>query len=150
MAKARGDKAVDRTKRMDGARRAGWRVLAVTAAICLVPLASEARADDLPGSNLFSSQCGTCHVISPTPEPRQGPNLYGVIGRPAGKLKGFKYSPALARAKHTWTRERLDAWLTDPAGLVPGTVMNYRQADATIRGTIIDYLAAAGGAAKSR
>jgi cytochrome c len=124
--------------------------LLLLAAIAAMPRPGEARADELPGSDLFLNQCGTCHVISPTPEPRQGPNLYGVIGRPAGKLKGFKYSPALARAKHVWTKEKIDAWLTDPAGLVPGTVMNYRQDDAAIRGRIIDYLAAAGGAAKPR
>ena len=123
--------------------------MAAIVAICLVPLGGQGRAD-LPGGDLFLSQCGTCHVVSPTPEQRQGPNLYGVVGRKAGKLKGFKYSAALAKAKHTWTKEKLDAWLTDPAGLVPGTVMNYRQADATVRGRIIDYLAAAGGAAKAQ
>jgi cytochrome c len=147
MAESCGNGAGKRAEGMAVARRVASLVLA---AICLVPIGGKGRADDLPGGDLFLNQCGTCHVLSPTPEPRQGPNLYGVVGRPAGKLKGFKYSSALARAKHTWTRERLDAWLTDPAGLVPGTVMNYRQADATIRGKIIDYLAAAGGAAKAR
>jgi cytochrome c len=153
MAEACGNEARGARERapwMEVARRTGSLALAAIAAICVLPLGGECRADDLPDSDLFTNQCGTCHVVSPTPEPRQGPNLYGVLGRPAGKMKGFKYSPALAKAKHAWTREKLDAWLTDSARLVPGTVMNYRQADATIRGRIIDYLAAAGGAARAQ
>jgi cytochrome c len=119
---------------------------AALAALCLLTLAGAARADEPPGGELFANQCGTCHVLSPVPEDRQGPNLYGVIGRQAGKLKGFKYSPALAKAKFTWSKERLDAWLTDAGRVVPGSVMPYRQADPAIRARIIDYLAAAGAA----
>jgi cytochrome c len=120
------------------------------AALCLLTLVGAARADDPKGGEIFANQCGTCHVLSATPEQRQGPNLYGVIGRPAGKLKGFKYSPAMAKAKFTWTKEKIDTWLTDSERLVPGSVMPYRQADATIRATIIDYIAAAGGTAKAQ
>ncbi|HEX3499387.1 MAG TPA: c-type cytochrome [Stellaceae bacterium] len=130
------------------ARRATRLALAAIAAIGVLP-SGASRADDPPGSELFTNQCGTCHVISPAPEERQGPNLYGVIGRPAGKLKGFKYSPALAKAKFTWSKDKIDVWLTDTARLVPGSVMPYRQADTTIRARIIDYIAAAGGAAKT-
>jgi cytochrome c len=116
----------------------------------LLAFGSPARADDPPGSELFANQCGTCHVVSAAPEERQGPNLYGVVGRPAGKLKGFKYSPALAKAKFTWSKDKIDAWLTDASRVVPGSVMPYRQADATIRAMIIDYIAAAGGTAKAQ
>jgi cytochrome c len=108
-------------------------------------LASGASAaDPLPGEAAFLQQCGTCHVISPTPSPRQGPNLYRVIDRPAGTLKGFKYSKALAKVKVPWSRDRLDEWLTDSAKLVPGSIMNYRQGDPAVRAAIIDYLEAAG------
>ena len=123
---------------------------AALAVLCLLTLVGAARADDPKGGDLFANQCGTCHVLSATPEQRQGPNLYGVIGRQAGKLKGFKYSPAMAKAKFTWTKEKIDTWLTDSGRLVPGSVMPYRQADATIRAGIIDYIAAAGGTAKAQ
>ena len=90
-------------------------------ALLLLPLVAaisgRASADPLPGEAAFANNCGTCHVISPTPSPRQGPNLYGVVGRPAGKLKGFAYSKALARAQFTWRRDKLDAWLADSARL---------------------------------
>jgi cytochrome c len=122
----------------------------VLLAFDLLAFGDTARAEDLPGGELFANQCGTCHVLSPTPEQRQGPNLYGVIGRQAGKLKGFKYSPALARAKFTWSKETIDSWLTDASRVVPGAVMPYRQADPAIRAKIIDYIAAAGGVAKAQ
>jgi cytochrome c len=110
--------------------------------------AGRASADPLQGEAAFTRECGTCHVISPTPTPRQGPNLYGLIGRQAGKLKGFAYSKALAKAQFTWRRDKLDAWLADSAKLVPGSVMPYRQADPALRAAIIDYLEAATVAAK--
>ena len=119
-------------------------------ALLVLPLVAavsgRASADPVPGEAAFVNNCGTCHVISPTPSPRQGPNLYGVIGRPAGKLKGFVYSKALARAQFTWRRDKLDAWLADSARLVPGSVMPYRQPDPALRAAIIDYLEAAAAA----
>lgn len=121
-------------------------------ALLLLPLvaafAGRASADTLPGEAAFARDCGTCHVISPIPSPRQGPNLHGVVGRQAGKLKGFAYSKALARAQFAWRRDKLDAWLADSAKLVPGSVMPYRQADPALRAAIIDYLEAASAAAK--
>jgi cytochrome c len=127
-------------------------VAAQLGALLLLPfvaaLSGRASADPLQGEAAFTHNCGTCHVISPTPSPRQGPNLYGVVGRQAGKLKGFAYSKALARAQFTWRRDKLDAWLADSAKLVPGSVMPYRQADPALRAAIIDYLEAATVAAK--
>ncbi len=52
-----------------------------------------------------------------------GPDLAGVIGRKAGSMAGFSYSPALARAGLTWDEATLDKWLTAPTRMVPGTIM---------------------------
>jgi cytochrome c len=41
----------------------------------------------------------------------------------------------------TWTRERLDAFLANPRGVVPGTTMQFPgMADAAERARLIDYL----------
>jgi cytochrome c len=153
MAEADKDEARDKGPVRLKARRAGSLALAAIdllalglLALGLLPFGSPARAEDPSGSEIFANQCGTCHVVSATPEERQGPNLYGVVGRAAGKLKGFKYSPALAKAKFTWSKDKIDAWLTDSNRVVPGSVMPYRQGDPVIRSKIIDYLAAAGTA----
>jgi cytochrome c len=92
------------------------------------------------GAALFKQQCATCHTTSLSDAPRQGPPLAGIIGRRAGKLDGFHYSSGLAQAGFTWDDEKLDAWLSNPQDLVPGSVMAYRQTKAETRAAIITYL----------
>ena len=129
----------------------GWRQyrllsVALAALLLLGGLAASlgARADDStdPGALQFKKSCGTCHTTDPKAPVRQGPNLHGVVGRPAGSLKGFKYSPAFAKAAPgiTWTAEMIDRWITDPQQVIPGTVMLYHQSDPDKRQLIIGYL----------
>ena len=49
----------------------------------------------------------------------RGPNLYGVIGRPAGSVEGFRYSPSLLAYGATgavWSVETVAAFITNPTG----------------------------------
>jgi cytochrome c len=92
------------------------------------------------GAHLFTNQCGTCHTVEHGAAPRQGPNLAGVVGRRAGTLPGFTYSPAFAHADFTWDDAHLDQWLTNPQAMLPGAVMVYRQANPATRQTIIAWL----------
>ena len=89
---------------------------------------------------LFKQQCATCHTTSLSDAPRQGPPLVQIIGRQAGKVEGFHYSPGLAQAGFTWDEGRLDAWLTNPQAVIPGAIMTYRQPKAETRAAIITYL----------
>jgi cytochrome c len=91
-------------------------------------------------ASLFRNQCATCHTLNPSEPQRQGPNLAGVIGRRAGSVPGFHYSPGFANAGFTWDAAHLDAWLTNPQGVIPGAIMPYRQANADTRKAIISYL----------
>ena len=92
------------------------------------------------GATLFKQQCATCHTTSLSEPVRQGPPLVKIVGRPAGKLEGFHYSQGLARADFVWDEARLDAWLTNPQGVIPGVFMVYRQAKPETRAAIIAYL----------
>ena len=92
------------------------------------------------GAALFKQQCATCHTTSLSDAPRQGPPLFKIVGRHAGKLEGFRYSAGFAQADFTWDEARLDAWLTNPQDVVPGAVMPYRQPKAERRAAIIAYL----------
>jgi cytochrome c len=92
------------------------------------------------GAALFKQQCATCHTTTLSDAPRQGPPLVQIIGRQAGKIEGFHYSPGLAQAGFTWDEDKLDAWLTDPQAVIPGAIMAYRQAKAETRAAIIIYL----------
>jgi cytochrome c len=109
-----------------------------------VAVPSVALADDAAdaGAAQFKKSCGTCHTVDPKAPPRQGPNLHKVVGRPAGTMKGFKYSAAFVKAAPniTWTPDMIDKWITDPQQVVPGAVMLYHQSDADKRKLIIDFL----------
>ena len=64
-----------------------------------------------------------------------------MVGRRAGALKDFDYSPALRASKILWTRATLKAWLTDPEALIPGQAMDYQLDDAQDREDVVAYLA---------
>ncbi len=76
------------------------------------------------GQRLFL-RCASCHDIAASGLARIGPSLKGVVGRKAGSLPDYAYSPAMKSADFVWDETMLDRWLTDPAALVPGTKMAF-------------------------
>jgi cytochrome c len=92
------------------------------------------------GATLFKQQCAVCHTTNLSDPMRQGPPLVKIVGRPAGKVEGFRYSQSLANADFTWDDAKLDAWLTNPQAVIPGVIMTYRQAKPETRAAIIAYL----------
>ncbi len=86
-------------------------------------------------------QCQACHAVQPGAPALVGPDLAGVYGRKAGSLPGYDYSTALKNSGIVWTADRLDAWLTDPSALVPGTKMAFAGlASPVLRADVIAYL----------
>jgi cytochrome c len=112
-------------------------VLVVRVAEAQMPLPTAKPPD---GATLFKQHCAVCHTLSLSEPMRQGPPLVKIVGRPAGKAEGFKYSEALSKADFAWDETRLDAWLTDPQAVVPGVTMVYRQAKPETRAAVIAYL----------
>lgn len=106
-------------------------------AMAQMPLPSAKPPD---GATLFRQQCATCHTTNMSDPVRQGPSLFAIVGRPAGKVDGFHYSDAFTRADFVWDDARLDAWLANPQAMIPGSVMVYRQPKAETRAAIIAYL----------
>ena len=111
---------------------------------CVAGSADHRRADAAPaakptdGATLFKHQCATCHTTNPSEPVRQGPSLFNIVGKPAGKVDGFHYSAGFAaKADFVWDDARLDAWLADPQAIIPGATMAYRQPKAETRTTII-------------
>ena len=89
------------------------------------------------GKSLFEKRCSGCHALDADHE---GPRLRGVFGRPAAKVKTFKYSEALQKAKVTWDEGELDKWLTDTESIVPDNDMGFRVTKQEERAAIISYL----------
>ena len=115
------------------------------ARILLIAIAAatggSARAIDLAAAEKqFLVSCGVCHTAGAGQSHRQGPNLYGIFGRPAGSLADFDYSEALRSGGWTWTEATLDPWLENAQAARPGTTMTYRQRDPEKRALIIEFL----------
>ncbi len=95
--------------------------------------------DALRGEALFE-QCQACHTMNG--EHGVGPSLQGVIGRRAGSLADFRYSPAMRRAGLVWNNDNLDAFMADPQAVIRGNRMPFSGIEeAQFRSDIIAYLA---------
>ena len=69
--------------------------------------------------------CTSCHTFDQSGQDRTGPGLWGVVGRDVASHGSFAYSSAIAAQTGSWTYERLDHYLTNPAKAVPGTKMAF-------------------------
>ena len=105
------------------------------------PAFAAPAGDPVQGAQAFRS-CASCHSIQPG-QNMTGPSLAGVVGRNAGTLQSFhRYSDALKNSGIVWNVETLDAWLSNPAALVPGNDMLFPgMSNAVARRNIIAYLA---------
>ena len=110
-------------------------------AIALLGAANTARAegDAARGEKRFE-ECATCHTLERGVN-NVGPSLNGVLGRKAGEIADFRYSPALKKSGITWTPQALDAFIADPQKDVPGNRMPFAgMPDAGDRADLIAYL----------
>lgn len=105
----------------------------------LPPRSSPSMAIGNPanGAHLYQT-CMGCHSLN---ENDVGPRHRGVVGRKAGAVPDYAYSPALKRSGLVWTPANLDKWLTNPQKLVPGAKMYFSVPKAQDRADIIAYLA---------
>lgn len=83
-----------------------------------------AGADAAAGERVFRS-CQACHNVEAGAGSKQGPNLWGIMGRDIASTDGFSYSTALAEKEGPWDWEAMNAFLTDPKGWARGTKMAY-------------------------
>lgn len=99
--------------------------------------------DATAGEAVFA-QCSACHVVDPGVN-RTGPSLAGIVGRVAGSVEGYNYTPANADSGITWTAEKMFQYLENPARVIPGTKMAFAGLpEAQDRADVIAYLAGTG------
>ena len=106
-------------------------VMGLVSALVAVPAIAQA-GDPAAGEAAFR-QCATCHaivdldggVIAGRANVKTGPNLYGVVGRQAGSVEGFRYKKdivAAGEAGLVWDEEALTAYLQDPSDFLGETL----------------------------
>jgi cytochrome c len=89
----------------------------------------------------FNNHCRTCHSAEPG-DNRLGPSLHGVMGRKAGRVEGFAYSPGFKTTNLVWNEANMDQFIANPNSLFPGNNMATFAglSDGAERKQIIDYL----------
>ncbi len=109
------------------------------------PVAVADGAGDLAAGEKVFKKCKACHKLEEGAK-AVGPDLFAVVGRDVAGREGFKYSDAMIAFGGTWDVERLDTYLADPKGVVPGTKMSFKglstEAD---RANVIAYLESISG-----
>lgn len=110
--------------------------------LCLYSAISNCSADNwqaqvVDGEQLYQ-QCTGCHAPNNN---RTGPKHCGVIGRRAGTLANYEFSPAMRAATIVWTAATLDQFLQSPLTFIPGNRMTIAGIkDASQRRALIMYL----------
>jgi cytochrome c len=108
-----------------------------------------AAVDPANGAQVFK-KCAACHSTDAGVN-KVGPSLAGVIGRAAGSVAGYAYSPAVKAAATkglVWTEEALAAYLENPRKYLSETSgdaslsnkMPFALADAQQRADVAAYL----------
>ena len=83
--------------------------------------ASTSSAD---GAKIFK-KCTACHSIAQGGGNKIGPALWGVLGRKAGTVSGYKYSKSIVAYGKPWLFEEMDGFLTKPKDWIKGTKMSF-------------------------
>ncbi len=96
------------------------------------------------GEKVFK-KCSACHKVGEGAKNAVGPTLNDMVGHPAGKVDGFKYSKPLqdmAASGLIWDGPALHGFLENPKGFMKGTKMAFaglkKEED---RAAVIAYLA---------
>src|SRR5450830_404739 len=97
--------------------------IAAAAMFCL-PISVKAAGDVAAGRAAFA-KCASCHQIGPSARAGFGPQLNGIVGRPAGSTKDYRYSAAMQNSRIVWTEDKLRAFMKAPGDVVPGTKMRF-------------------------
>ncbi len=120
------------------------RAIGLAAVLAAFSTPALAAGDADAGKKVYN-KCKACHALEEGKN-KVGPSLFGVMGKKAASVQGFKYSKALKDSGLTWDDATLAKYLAKPKELVPGTRMAFAglKKDDDIA-NVIAYIKANGG-----
>jgi len=100
-------------------------IACAAAGLMTAPVFAESHASgDVAAGEAAFGQCVTCHVVQNDAgetlagrNAKTGPNLYGIAGRQAGIIEGFRYGKDMSKAGEeglVWTEEHFVEYVQDP------------------------------------
>jgi len=95
------------------------------AGIILAFASGPAMAGDAVKGKRIAKKCTTCHTLHQGGKSRLGPNLFGVLGRRAAAVKGYRYSKAMAASGVIWDEGAFIEFLAKPKSYIKGTKMSF-------------------------
>ena len=100
---------------------------------------AQGAGDAQRGAQVFA-QCKVCHSLE-AGKNMLGPSLHGLLGRKAGSVPGYAYSPAMKNANVTWDDDTLSKYQADPKAFIPGDKMVFPGVkDPSKLGDLLAYL----------
>jgi len=106
----------------------GFATFALAMSVAGVAFAADWEGGDATKGATVFKKCQACHTIEEGGPNRVGPNLHGILDRPAASHAGYNYSAAMKKKGADglkWTEENLFVYLEKPQAFVPGTNMTF-------------------------
>ncbi len=100
-------------------------VLAMALAAGLNTTSALAAGDATVGKTVFNNNCRACHQADKERN-GVGPNLVGIVGRPAASVEKFNYSKGMRESGIVWDTEKIGTFVKAPRKFVKGTRMGFR------------------------
>ncbi len=99
--------------------------ICIAGAIALMSSQALAAGDVAKGEKI-AKKCKACHTMNEGGKNRLGPNLFGILGQPAGAREGYKYSKAMSASGIIWDDATFIDFVLKPKKVIPGTKMSFR------------------------
>ena len=97
----------------------------IAGAIALMSSPALAAGDATKGEKI-AKKCKACHTLNEGGKNGLGPNLFGILGQPAGDREGYKYSKAMSASGIVWDYATFIDFVLNPKKVVAGTKMSFR------------------------